>query len=124
MDTWRFPLMSPFRLDGEIALVTGGGTGLGLATARRMAEAGAKVVIVGRRAGPLKEAAGKDLQYLVHDVTALDQADDLFQQVKRLTGSVPTVLVNNAGIHLKKWAVETSVKEFQEVLSTHVLGSF
>jgi gluconate 5-dehydrogenase len=116
--------MTAFRLDGEIALVTGGGTGLGLATAKRMAEAGARVVIVGRREEPLKAAAGKELQYLVHDVTELDQADALVAKVKGATGGVPTILVNNAGIHLKKWAVETSVEEFQKVLSTHVLGSF
>ncbi len=41
--------MSEFRLDGEIALVTGGGTGLGLAIARCMADVGARVVVVGRR---------------------------------------------------------------------------
>jgi NADP-dependent 3-hydroxy acid dehydrogenase YdfG len=48
--------MNPFRLDGEIALITGGGTGLGLAMATCMAEAGAKVVIVGRRKEVLEEA--------------------------------------------------------------------
>lgn len=116
--------MQPFRLEGEIALVTGGGTGLGLATARRMAEAGAKVIIVGRREAPLKEAARKDLQYIVHDVTALDKAEALVGKVKELVGGVPTILVNNAGVHLKKPAVETTVDEFQNVLSSHVLGSF
>ncbi len=116
--------MSAFRLDGEIALVTGGGTGLGLATAKRMQEAGAKVVIIGRREEPLLKAAGTALQFVVHDVTAHDQADALIEKVKAAAGGVPTILVNNAGIHLKKWAVETSVEEFQKVLSTHVLGSF
>jgi NAD(P)-dependent dehydrogenase (short-subunit alcohol dehydrogenase family) len=50
-----------FRLDNQIAVVTGGGTGLGLAIARRMAEAGARVVLVGRRqASTLTDAAGSD----------------------------------------------------------------
>ena len=48
---------SPFRLDGQTALITGGGSGLGLAIARAMAEAGARVALVGRREPPLKQAA-------------------------------------------------------------------
>jgi len=115
---------SPFSLNGEIALITGGGTGLGLATARRMADAGARVVIVGRREAPLREAAGKNLHYIVHDVTDLDRADDLIQRAATVAGGTPTILVNNAGNHLKKWAVETSIDEFRNLLDTHVLASF
>jgi gluconate 5-dehydrogenase len=113
-----------FSLHGEIALVTGGGTGIGLAIARRMAEAGARVVIVGRREAPLKAAAGKELHYIVHDVTELEGADALVERVAAVAGGRPTILVNNAGNHLKKWAVETSVDEFRNLLDTHVLASF
>ena len=49
--------VNPFSLEGEIALITGGGTGLGLAIARYMASAGARVILAGRRAAVLKEAA-------------------------------------------------------------------
>ena len=48
-----------FRLEGQTAMITGGGTGLGLATAKCLAAAGARVVIVGRRAAVLRQAAAE-----------------------------------------------------------------
>ena len=68
---------TPFRLDGEVALVTGGGTGLGLAIARLMALAGAKVVLAGRRAAVLKAAAaaiGAQVGIVACDVTRVREA--------------------------------------------------
>ena len=50
---------NPFSLEGETALITGGGTGLGLGIATCLAKAGARVVLVGRRADVLKKAAAK-----------------------------------------------------------------
>jgi gluconate 5-dehydrogenase len=58
----------------------------------------------------------------VHDVTQLDAAGALVERVTREVGA-PTCLVNNAGIHLKKPAIETTPEEFQKVLTTHVLGA-
>lgn len=116
-----------FRLDNEVALITGGGTGLGLAIARRMADAGAKVVITGRREQVLREAAtsiGNGATYLVHDVTNVSETQKFIPLLTAKVGTSPTILVNNAGIHLKKWAVDTTVEEFQSVLNTHVLGAF
>jgi gluconate 5-dehydrogenase len=115
-----------FRLDGEIALITGGGTGLGFAIARCMAAAGARVVLVGRRETELREAVaeiGTAASYQVHDVTQLDRAGELVARVTAAVGA-PTILVNNAGIHVKKAAVETSEQEFQSVLQTHVMGAY
>lgn len=116
-----------FRLDGEVALITGGGTGLGLAMAKAMGEAGATVVIVGRREQQLQlalESLGHEARYLVHDVTDVKAAPALIDAVTNLMGAGPSILVNNAGIHLKKWAVDTTEEEFQKVLNTHVTGSF
>ena len=116
---------NPFRLDGQTALVTGGGTGLGLATARRMVEAGAKVVITGRREDVLRRAAGTvGAAYLVHDVTALDTADDLIRRVADRWAGPPSILVNNAGINMKQPAVETSDADFERVMLTNVTGAF
>jgi gluconate 5-dehydrogenase len=114
-----------FRLDNELALITGGGSGLGLAMARCMAAAGARVVLTGRREELLKEAVqaiGVQAHYVTHDVTKLTDGPSLVEQVGQRFGPI-TILVNNAGIHLKKPAVETTEEEFLKVLTTHVLGS-
>jgi NAD(P)-dependent dehydrogenase (short-subunit alcohol dehydrogenase family) len=115
----------PFRLDGELALITGGGSGLGLAMAQCMVDAGARVVLVGRREGVLKQAAGHlgpQAGYVCHDVTRLKEALGLVSRVQKRHGPL-TILVNNAGIRLKKTALETTEEEFMEVLATHVLGA-
>lgn len=114
-----------FRLGGEVALITGGGTGLGLAIGRQMALAGAKVVLAGRRATVLKDAVariGPQAGAVVYDVTRVRGAGKLVAKAEALFGPI-TILVNNAGIHLKKPALETSDEELLSVLKTHVLGS-
>jgi NAD(P)-dependent dehydrogenase (short-subunit alcohol dehydrogenase family) len=86
------------RLDGKVAVVTGGCSGIGLATVRRFAEEGAKVVIadVDDARGPdvAREASGT---YVHTDVTDKDQVDALFATAKTTYGSVD-VAFNNAGI--------------------------
>lgn len=114
-----------FSLRGERALITGGGTGIGLAMARAMHAAGAQVVLVGRREAELTAAVGglgAGASAAVHDVTDFDGAEALVARVEAEGGPI-TCLVNNAGIHLKKPAVETTAAEFQRVLNTHVVGA-
>ena len=114
-----------FRLDGEVALITGGGTGIGLAIATAMAAAGAKVILASRRMDVLRSAArgiGAAAGVVQCDVAKANQAGKAVAKAEALFGPV-TILVNNAGIHLKKPALETSQEEFQRVLQTHVLGS-
>ena len=114
-----------FRLDGETALITGGGSGLGLAMATAMAHAGAKVVVVGRREEPLREACaaiGDAASYEVCDITRFDGVGAMLARVAERHGR-PSILVNNAGVHLKRPAVETSVEAFAEVLDAHVLAA-
>jgi len=85
------------RLDGRLAIITGGGGGIGEATARVFADAGAKVVVAGRRLEPLQRvAADVDGHAIACDVS--DQADvqAMFAEAKRITGKVD-VLLNNAG---------------------------
>lgn len=118
--------MNPFSLSGEVALITGGGTGLGLGMARCMAQAGAKVVLVGRRKAELDAAAkevGANAFALPGDITAFDSLAVLVADAERLVGAPVSILANNAGIHLKKPAVETSVTEFETVLRTHVFAA-
>ena len=115
-----------FRLDGQLALVTGGGTGLGFGICQAMVEAGARVVITGRREEVLHDACVQlkgGAQYLVHDINDLSSAPRLVEEVEDRFGSLH-ILVNNAGNHLKKPAVETTDDEFATVLQTHLFGAF
>jgi len=119
----KFP--ANFSLHDELALVTGGGTGIGQAIARAMHDAGARVVLVGRREAELAaavKALGDRAAYVVHDITRLNEAGALVERVTREHGPI-TCLVNNAGRHLKKPAVETTAEELQDVMTTHIYGA-
>lgn len=114
-----------FSLKGELAVVTGGGTGIGQAIAQAMHAAGARVVLVGRREPELAAAVktmGEGAAYAVHDITVTAETDALVQRITKEHGSI-TCLVNNAGRHLKKAAVDTTPKEFLDVLNTHIIGA-
>lgn len=120
------PASSPFDLTGEVALITGGATGLGFGMARAFVAAGAKVVIVGRREQELEKAVaelGASARHIRHDVTRHDLAEGLVADATRAAGAPPSIFVNNAGLHLKKPAVETGSEEFLAVLNTHVIGA-
>src|SRR3954447_20972820 len=119
-------LVNLFRLDGETALITGGGTGIGLGVARYFAASGARVIIAGRRENVLRDAVdqiGYECGYLVHDVSDLNALDRLAADVQQRFGFI-SIVVNNAGIHLKKNAVDTTEQEFLDVLNTHLTGAF
>jgi NAD(P)-dependent dehydrogenase (short-subunit alcohol dehydrogenase family) len=123
MKTSDFPTI--FSLKGELAVVTGGGTGIGQAIAQAMHAAGARVVLVGRREAELAAAVktmGEGAAYAVHDITVTDESAALVERITAEHGAI-TCLVNNAGRHLKKAAVDTTPKEFQDVLNTHIIGA-
>jgi NAD(P)-dependent dehydrogenase (short-subunit alcohol dehydrogenase family) len=82
--------------------------------------------LVGRRQGALARAAkklGRAAVFEAHDITDLDQADALIERVAKRAGPI-SILVNNAGIHLKKSATDTTPEEFNQVLQTHVVAAF
>jgi citronellol/citronellal dehydrogenase len=87
---------------GRVALVTGGGTGIGRATALELGRTGARVAICGRRAEPLEqaraqlEAGGAECLALQADIREPDEAESLVGQVLERFGRID-VLVNNAG---------------------------
>jgi NAD(P)-dependent dehydrogenase (short-subunit alcohol dehydrogenase family) len=115
-----------FSLQGETALITGGGTGLGFGIASALVSCGARVVLTGRRESVLAEAVstlGPQAVYEVHDINQLATADSLIEHVSSRAGPV-SILVNNAGIHLKKPFLETSDQELLDVLQTHLLGAY
>ena len=90
------------RLDGQVAIVTGGGTGIGRAAAELMAAEGARVVIAGRRKAQLEEAvagvtaAAGRAWARVADIERREEAEDLVRWTAAEVGPV-TILVNNAG---------------------------
>lgn len=87
----------PARLDGKLAIITGGGTGIGEATAQIFADAGAVVVLAGRRLEPLRQVAGRIGGHAIAcDVSDARQVQAMFAQAQAITGRVD-VLVNNAG---------------------------
>jgi gluconate 5-dehydrogenase len=119
-------MMSAFSLQDDVALITGGGSGIGLGIAQCMVESGAKVVLTGRREEVLKEAVaglGDQASYYVHDVRELEAAPGLIKDITDSVGQ-PTILVNNAGIQLKKATTEFTDEEFANLLQTHVMGAF
>jgi NAD(P)-dependent dehydrogenase (short-subunit alcohol dehydrogenase family) len=88
------------KLDGKIALVTGGNSGIGLATAKRFVSEGAYVFITGRRDAELTAAAkeiGRNVTGVPGDVSNLGDLDRLFAQIKREKGKLDVVFANAGG---------------------------
>ncbi|WP_207533368.1 SDR family NAD(P)-dependent oxidoreductase [Desertivirga arenae] len=115
-----------FSLSGKLALVTGGGTGIGLGISRALIQAGAKVVITGRREAILQEAVeelGEHSSYLVFDITNTSAIPQVLAEINEKYGSID-ILVNNAGIHLKKFSKDTTDEEFAGILQTNLLSVF
>lgn len=111
-----------FRLDGQVALVTGGARGLGQAMATALAQAGAAVCVADIL--PADEtlaqvaATGQPGYALVTDLTALDPdgANALMQEVAEASGA-PTILVNNAGIIRRAPALTHSWEDWQQTIT-------
>lgn len=118
--------INQFLLTDKVAVITGGGSGIGFAIAEAFLQAGAKVVILGRAEDKLKDAVAKlgpGADYIAHDITKLDTNEAVIANVVSRYGRLD-ILVNNAGTHLKKWAVDTSDDEFQSVMSVHINAAF
>ncbi|MFL9898820.1 glucose 1-dehydrogenase [Paraburkholderia fungorum] len=113
-------------LEGKIAVVTGGSSGIGLATAKRFVDEGAQVVITGRREKELKEAAThikKNVTTVVGDVSRLEDLDRLFAIVKEKHGHVD-ILFANAGAGTIAPLAVASEAHFDQTFDVNVKGMF
>jgi NADP-dependent 3-hydroxy acid dehydrogenase YdfG len=118
------------RLAGQVAVVTGGGTGMGEAAAAALARAGARVAVVGRRPEPLEQvvgyltAEGRTACALPGDVADPDTAEGLVAEVVQRWGRVD-VLVNSAGINVpRRDLASLSVADWNAVLQVNLTGTF
>jgi NAD(P)-dependent dehydrogenase (short-subunit alcohol dehydrogenase family) len=120
-------MSSRFSLDGRVAIITGGGTGIGRGTALVLAEHGADVALAGRRAEPLAstaievEALGRRAVVIPTDVTKPEQCQQLVDRTLEEMGRVD-ILVNNAGGAETKPIMKWSEAEWLEVVALN-LGS-
>lgn len=111
-------------LKNAVALVTGGGSGIGRAIAEALAREGARVTVMGRREGPLREVA-EEIRgaWITGDVGVEEDAVRAVRSVVEEHGRLD-ILVNNAGYGLFKPLVETSLEELEALYRTNVFGAF
>lgn len=114
------------RLSGKIALITGGGTGIGLDIAKKYVEEGAYVYITGRRENKLQEAVstiGKNIDYVVADVTKKEGMEKVAEKIKNEKGKLD-ILIANAGVGNYIAIEDVTLEEFNRVMYTNVLGTY
>ncbi len=129
--------MSGLKFEGKTVVVTGSGTGIGQAIAKRFAENGANIAIMGRRKEPLDQTAailndiikkagstGKVATFPGVDVSDEEGINSMFEGIKNQFGKVD-IIVNNAGVSGPvKTFTNASVKEFRECIAIHLTGTF
>jgi gluconate 5-dehydrogenase len=119
----------PFDLEGRTAVVTGGGSGLGFAIAKGLAQAGARVVITGRNRAKLDAAAaqlvadGHAVSVAAFDVTIEAAVNAGMADIERAVGPVD-VLVNNAAVNIRKPFDEYTLAEWRALQEANFDGPF
>ena len=114
------------RLEGKVAVVTGGNSGIGLATAKRFQEEGARVAISGRSKKTLDEAVktiGNGVVAIQSDVAKLSEIDKLFAEVSQKLGKIDVLFVN-AGIAKFAPLADTPESLFDEHFDINIKGAY
>lgn len=119
---------SPWRLDGARALITGGSSGIGLATAQELASLGAELVLVARNKERLEKARESieagfpacKVEILPADLTSEEDRQNLVQCLD----SPLQILVNNAGTNIRKRMAEISLEEYRLVQEVNLVSCF
>ena len=119
-----------FRLAGRVALITGGGGGLGTVFARTLAGAGANIALLGRRqevvqaaADEIKGETGRTVLALSADVTDPDAVRVAVERVGNELGSLD-ILINNAGNNIRRPSLDFTMSDWNTVLSVNLTGAF
>lgn len=122
-------MLEKFSLDGKVAIVTGGSSGLGVAFAIGLAEAGADIVICARRVGKLVETAaqveriGRRVLTVEADVTKVEDCTRVVDRAIETFGHVD-ILVNNAGIASAHPATREAPEDFRAVIDVNLMGAY
>ena len=125
-------MLEKFSLDGKIVLITGGGTGLGLAMVRALARAGANLCIAGRRPGPIEDAV-KEVEGLGGEALAVPTDVTDSAQVGRLVSTTLDhfgrldVLINNAGAvqeNVRKPLWDITDDDWNRIMDVNLTGAF
>jgi NAD(P)-dependent dehydrogenase (short-subunit alcohol dehydrogenase family) len=114
------------KLDGKIALVTGGSAGIGLATAQRLVADGAYVFITGRRKAELDKAVaqiGRNVAPISSDVSSLSDLDQVFAAIRAQKGHLDILFVN-AGVYALVPIGAVTEEEFDREFDINVKGAF
>ena len=109
------------RLAGQHALITGGGTGIGAAIARRLGAEGARLTLVGRRRDKLEEIGSGDFDALVApaDVTVREEVESCFALAREAQGPI-TILVNNAGAAEGARFAKVTAEEWRRTIAVNL----
>ena len=116
-------------LQDKVALVTGGGTGMGRATAIEMARCGARLVLLGRRVEPIEDCASTIRGFsgeaiaITCDIRDADRIEDVMREIKSACGKLD-ILVNNAGGQFVTPARDLNNKGFETVIRNNLIGSW
>ncbi len=125
----RVPVRELINLKGKAAIITGGATGIGLAISRRLAEAGARIIIADtnleRTQQAVQELGGNGYQAdpIQCDVSIEDEVERMTETALKKTGGID-ILVNNAGIYPRIPLTQMTGDDFERVISINLKGTF